>query len=197
MKNSSGDCAARTLCYVFANRLLFYESFRTKFDELKELHVPKRPASPHDLYVRFQKAFQLAVDATGDYETLFYPAEKDWAGPHIFGHEHSQGSWRSVLENLRSLNFKAIRTDILGGIFKRLIEPEERHKFGQHYTNEDLVDVVNAFCIRKAEDSWTHDPLMWTHVDNPKLAKSEFAPRFPFRHRRAVGSFSLLTGEKN
>jgi type I restriction-modification system DNA methylase subunit len=40
----------------------------------------------------------------------------------------------------------------LGGIFKRLIAQEERHKFGQHYTSEDLVDVVNAFCIRKAND---------------------------------------------
>jgi methylase of polypeptide subunit release factors len=147
------DRAARTLCYVFANRLLFYESIRTKFDELKELHVPSKATSADDLYLHFQKAFQLAVDATGDYETLFYPAEKDWAGPHIFGHEHSLDAWRSVLENLRPFNFKAIRTDILGGIFRRLIEPEERHKFGQHYTNEDLVDVVNAFCIRKAEDA--------------------------------------------
>jgi len=147
------DRAARTLCYVFANRLLFYESVRTKFDELKELHVPAKAASADDLYLHFQKTFQRAVRATGDYETLFYPAEKDWAGPHIFGHEHSLDAWRSVLENLRPFNFKAIRTDILGGIFKRLIEPEERHKFGQHYTNEDLVDVVNAFCIRKAEDA--------------------------------------------
>jgi hypothetical protein len=146
------DRAARTLCYVFANRLLFYESVRTKFDELKELNVPKKASSADDLYLHFQKTFQKAVDATGDYETLFYPAEKDWAGPHIFGHEHSLDAWRSVLENLRPFNFKEIRTDILGGIFKRLIEPEERHKFGQHYTNENLVDVVNAFCIRKAED---------------------------------------------
>ena len=83
---------------------------------------------------------------------MFYPFEKDWAGPLIFGHEHSLDAWRSVLENLRPFNFREIRTDILGSIFKRLIEPEERHKFGQHYTNEDLVDVVNAFCIRKAED---------------------------------------------
>jgi len=147
------DRAARTLCYVFANRLLFYESVRAKFDELKELHVPRKATSADDLYLHFQEVFQLAVDATGDYETLFYPAEEDWAGPHIFGHEHSLDAWRSVLENLRPFNFKEIRTDILGGIFKRLIEPEERHKFGQHYTNEDLVDVVNAFCIRKAEDA--------------------------------------------
>jgi methylase of polypeptide subunit release factors len=113
----------------------------------------KTIAAAQDLYIRFQKAFQVAVEATGDYETLFYPAEKDWAGPHIFSHEHSSDAWRSVLENLRPFNFKEIRTDILGGIFKRLIEPEERHKFGQHYTSEDLVDVINAFCIRKAEDN--------------------------------------------
>ncbi|HXP62864.1 MAG TPA: N-6 DNA methylase, partial [Dongiaceae bacterium] len=147
------DRAARTLCYVFANRLLFYESVRTKFEELEPLRVPQRAASADQLYLHFQKMFQLAVDATGDYETLFYPAEKDWAGPHIFGHEHSLEAWRSVLENLRPFNFKEIRADILGGIFKRIIEPEERHKFGQHYTNEDLVDLVNAFCIRKAEDT--------------------------------------------
>jgi len=147
------DRAARTLCYVFSNRLLFYESVRTKFTELKELHVPKKASSGDELYVHFQKAFQKAVEATGDYETLFYPFEKDWAGPLIFGHEHSIDAWRSVLEEIRPFNFKEIRTDILGGIFKRLIAPEERHKFGQHYTNEDLVDVVNAFCIRKAEDA--------------------------------------------
>lgn len=145
------DRAARTLCYVFSNRLLFYESVRRKFDELKELQVPKMVSSANELYLHFQKTFQKAVDATGDYETLFYPAEKDWAGPLIFGHEHSLEAWRSVLENLRPFNFKEIRTDILGGIFKKLIAPEERHKFGQHYTNEDLVDVVNAFCIRHAE----------------------------------------------
>ena len=145
--------AARTLCYVFANRLLFYESVRAKFAELRELHVPQNATTAQDLYLHFQQAFQAAVEATGDYETLFYPAEEDWAGPHVFGHEHAPEAWRSVLENLRPFNFRAIRSDILGGIFKRLIEPEERHKFGQHYTNEDLVDVVNAFCIHRADDA--------------------------------------------
>ena len=41
-----------------------------------------RGAEP--LYGHFQKAFQTAVEVTGDYETLFYPYEKDWAGPLIF-----------------------------------------------------------------------------------------------------------------
>ena len=146
------DRAARTLCYVFANRLLFYESVRRKFDELKPIKVPQKLAHPLDLLPHFNKAFQHAMEVTGDYETLFYPMQVDFAAPAIFMHELAPDAWRSVLGELYQFNFKEIRTDILGGIFKRLIAPEERHKFGQHYTSEDLVDVVNAFCIRKADD---------------------------------------------
>jgi len=148
------DRAARTLCYVFANRLIFYESCRAKFVEsLAPLKLPKNLKAAGELYRHFQKTFQNAVDETGDYETLFYPQAQDWAGPHIFGHADSAEAWRSVIQNLEPFNFKLIPTDILGHIFQRIIEPEERHKFGQHYTNEDLVDVVNAFCIRDAEDN--------------------------------------------
>ena len=148
------DRAARTLCYVFANRLIFYESCRAKFVEsLAPLKLPQNLKTAGELYRHFQKTFQNAVDETGDYETLFYPQAQDWAGPHIFGHADSAEAWRSVIQNLEPFNFKLIPTDILGHIFQRIIEPEERHKFGQHYTNEDLVDVVNAFCIRGAEDN--------------------------------------------
>ncbi|HAO80719.1 MAG TPA: hypothetical protein DCQ92_17455, partial [Verrucomicrobia subdivision 3 bacterium] len=146
------DRASRTLCYVFANRLLFYESVRRKFDDLKQITVPKKLGQPLDLLAHFNKSFQHAMEVTGDYETLFYPMQEDWAAPAIFAHELAPDAWRSVLGELDQFNFKEIRTDILGGIFQRLIAPEERHKFGQHYTNEDLVDVVNAFCIRKADD---------------------------------------------
>src|SRR5208282_4157852 len=133
--------------------LIFYESVSVKFSELAKLKIPKAVTSASDLYTHFQKTFQKAVEVTGDYETLFYPFENDWAGPLIFGHADSAEAWRSVLQNLQPFNFKLIPTDILGGIFRRIIDPSERHKFGQHYTNEDLVDVVNAFCIRNAEDN--------------------------------------------
>jgi methylase of polypeptide subunit release factors len=146
------DRAARTLCYVFANRLLFYESVRRKFDELKPITVPKKLGQPLELLEHFNKSFQHAMDVTGDYETLFYSMQVDFAAPAIFMHELAPDAWRSVLSELDQFNFKEIRTDILGGIFQKLIAPEERHKFGQHYTSEDLMDVVNAFCIRKADD---------------------------------------------
>src|ERR1035437_921158 len=58
------DRAARTLCYVFSNRLLFYESVRAKFSDLKELRIPKKASSTDELYAHFQKTFQRAVEAT-------------------------------------------------------------------------------------------------------------------------------------
>jgi methylase of polypeptide subunit release factors len=143
------DRVARTLCYVFANRLIFYESVRAKFEGLKKLTLSASVKTAADLNAYFLRAFQRAVEVSGDYETLFYPDAKDWAGPLIFQHQDAVDAWRSVLTNLQPFDFREIRSDILGGIFKRLIDPEERHKFGQHYTSEDLVDVVNAFCIRK------------------------------------------------
>jgi type I restriction-modification system DNA methylase subunit len=45
----------------------------------------------------------------------------------------------------------------LGHFFQRLIGSDERHKFGQFYTDENIVDVINAFCIAKA-DAATLDP---------------------------------------
>jgi hypothetical protein len=125
------DRAARTVCYVFANRLIFYEAVRTKFENLKCLELHSNVKTPANLNAYFNKAFQRAIDESGDYETIFYPSEKDWAAPLIFQHPDSADAWRSVLGNLKPFNFKEIRTDVLGGIFKRLIAPEERHKFGQ------------------------------------------------------------------
>ena len=77
------DRASRTLCYVFANRLLFYESARARFTELEKLAVPKKVAGAKPLYAHFQKVFQAAVEATGDYETLFYPHEDEEDCPCI------------------------------------------------------------------------------------------------------------------
>ncbi|MBI4026384.1 MAG: N-6 DNA methylase [Verrucomicrobia bacterium] len=146
------DRAASSLCYVFSNRLIFYESVRVKFTGLKPLAIPARVCGKECLHQHFQKKFQEAVEVTCDYETLFYPLEKEWADPHVFGHPMAAEAWRSVLGNLRPFNFKLIPADILGGIFKRFISPEERRKFGQHYTNQDIVDVINAFCIRRGSD---------------------------------------------
>ena len=146
--------AARTLCYVFCNRAIFYEALRAKFPELNRLTMPTRSrAGAAGIYSTFRSRFEDAMRATGDYEPIFYPQVEDWAGALIFESEEARQGWRGMLENLAQYDFRQIPYDVVGGIFQRLIAPEERQKFGQYFTNEDIVDVINAFCIHRAGDT--------------------------------------------
>ncbi len=146
--------AARTLCYIFCNRAIFYEAIRAKYpDDLNELRMPRRGRKePRGIYGYFRDEFKRAVAETGDYEPIFYPQVNDWAGALIFSSDMACEGWAGLFTNLAQYNFREIPYDIIGGIFQKLISPEERQKFGQFYTNEDIIDVINAFCIRRAGD---------------------------------------------
>lgn len=151
------DRAAHSMVYVLSNRILFYQAVRVRTplqSFLPELAIPKSANTPK-LALKYLKArFQDAVDATGDYEPVFFPDEDDseWAATTALSGTNSIESWRKVIEAVEKLRFKEIPTDVLGGVFQKLISPEERHKFGQHYTDENIVDVINAFCVRKPSD---------------------------------------------
>ncbi len=60
-------------------------------------------------------------------------------------------SWQELLEDTDKFDFTQISYEVIGQIFENLLSPEERHKFGQHYTRSEIVDLINAFCIRKAD----------------------------------------------
>jgi len=148
------DRAARTLCYTFANRAIFYDALRAKYpDRLRRLSIPRDSTRGHQvLYESFRADFRRAVRESGDYEPILYPEVDDRVGALVFASSQALDGWRGVFENLDQYDFRTIPHDIIGGIFQRLIAPEERQKFGQYYTGEDIVDLINAFCIRRADD---------------------------------------------
>jgi hypothetical protein len=151
------DRAAHSMVYVLSNRILFYQAVRIKTplqNFLPELAIPKGANTPK-LALRYLKArFEDAVEATGDYEPVFFPDEDEgeWSATTALSGANSIEAWRKVIEAVERFQFKEIPTDVLGGVFQKLISPEERHKFGQHYTDENIVDVINAFCVRKPND---------------------------------------------
>lgn len=55
---------------------------------------------------------------------------------------------RQNVEQIRKLNFQELNADIIGAIYNTLIDNQEQHDRGQHFTNTNEVDIVNAFCIR-------------------------------------------------
>jgi hypothetical protein len=145
--------ASRTLCYVFTNRAIFYKAIQARWPgDLKNLSMPARLTDESATYSHFRRQFGDAVALTGDYEPVFYPDINDWAGSLIFASPQACQGWKGFFVNLEEYDFRKIPSDILGGIFQKLISPEERQKFGQFFTHQDIVDVINAFCIRRGGD---------------------------------------------
>lgn len=163
--------ASQTLAYVLVNRMIFYEAVRARFKNLPELSLP--PRSPEKAVARLSHLFQKAVDATGDYEPLFYPQVGNWTHELVFRGEGSLDAWHGVIKAIHRYDLKDLNVDVIGRVFQRLISPEERHKFGQHYTNERIVDVINAFCIRSGDAS----------VLDPACGSGTFLVRAYYRKR--------------
>ena len=146
------DRAAHSMAYVLSNRILFYQAVRSHY-ELDELRLPRNAKTPAKALEYLRHSFGEAVHVTGDYEPVFFPEDKqEWAALTALSGINSLDAWDKFIQAVDHFKFKDVSTDVLGHIFQKLISPEERHKFGQHYTVEDIVDVINAFCIRKAED---------------------------------------------
>lgn len=151
------DRAARSLAYILVNRLIFYKALRDRFADLPRLQLAGSVRTPDAAYRSLQGLFERAVRRSGDYEPLFYPHEKDWASRLLFEAPGALDAWRGVLRGIETYDFKSIPSDVVGRIFQRLISPEERHRYGQHFTGDDVVDLINAFCIRTA-DATVLDP---------------------------------------
>jgi hypothetical protein len=164
---------AKTLAYVWANRLIFYKALRARFGDLPRLELRSSVKTPDDAAKAFDRYFQKAVDRSGDYEPLLFPSAQDWASAVVFEAPGALDAWRGLLRGIESVDFKDVKSDIVGRIFQKLIGPEERHRYGQHFTADDVVDLINAFCIRDSADS----------VLDPACGSGSFLVRAYYRKR--------------
>uniref|UniRef100_E6QL98 site-specific DNA-methyltransferase (adenine-specific) n=1 Tax=mine drainage metagenome TaxID=410659 RepID=E6QL98_9ZZZZ len=144
------DNAARTLAYVWTNRLIFYKALRARFPELPRLELGPNIKTAEQAVRRLTQLFNEAARASGDYETLLFPNTRDWANDLVFAPVGSVDAWRSFLRGIEMVDFRDVPADIVGLIFQKLISPEERYRLGQHFTGADPVDLINSFCIRSA-----------------------------------------------
>ena len=52
-----------------------------------------------------------------------------------------------------NFDFRPVSSDVLGRAYQKFVDPEQRRRYGQHFTGDDVVDLINGFCIRNAADS--------------------------------------------
>jgi hypothetical protein len=167
------ETMAKTLCYVWANRIIFYKALRSRFPDLPRLDLRASIKKSEDALNAFNQAFARAVERSGDYESLLMPGAADWATGLVFQPVNALDAWRGLLRGLESVDFKQVPSDIVGRIFQKLISPEERHRYGQHFTGDDVVDLINSFCIRNASDT----------VLDPSCGSGSFLVRAYYRKR--------------
>ncbi|MCU0913454.1 MAG: N-6 DNA methylase [Planctomycetes bacterium] len=146
------DNMAKTLAYVWANRLIFYKALRARFGDLPRLELRPSLRKPEEALAAFNRLFQRAVDRSGDYEPILMPQAEDWAAGLVFYPDTSLDAWRGMLRGIESVDFREVPSDVVGRIFQKLIGPDERHRFGQHFTGDDVVDLINTFCVRSGSD---------------------------------------------
>ena len=147
------DNMAKTLAYVWANRLIFYKALRARFPDLPRLELRPSVKTPEDALAALNRFFERAVERSGDYEPLLMPDAKDWATELVFRPASALDAWRGLLRGIESVDFREVPSDVVGRIFQKLIGPDERHRYGQHFTGDDVVDLINGFCIRNADDA--------------------------------------------
>jgi hypothetical protein len=140
-------------CYLVMNQLLFYETMRRRFAELAQIDL-SAATSGRGIEERLQPRFVAAMRISRDYETVFGVG---WISSLAFVADGAVRAWAALAHGVRDVDLAGVSLDLLGGIFERLLSPEERHQFGQHYTSPELADLLLAATVRHP-DAVVFDP---------------------------------------
>ncbi len=145
--------ASKFACYTLLNKLVFYEALLKRYgSHLSKLDIPEHIDTGDNLRLHLEGYFSNAKKITGDYETVFGFSHNDLGNRIPFYSDNSIPYWRELISGIHHFDFSKLDYEIIGGIFERLISPDERHKYGQFYTSPEVVDLINSFCIRDGSE---------------------------------------------
>ena len=142
--------ASRLACYILVTRLVFYQVLRRRFTVLPHLSIDGVETS-QQLKDVLDARFNDAVRYSHDYETVFVPEDDDLGWEIPFLSPTAPMNWARLVRRVEEFDFSNLDFDVIGQMYERLIHPNERRRFGQFYTSPDVVDLINAFCIREPE----------------------------------------------
>ena len=169
---SDFEKAARQTGYLLTNKLLFYQVLKSKQSILASLTIPDDLVAGGQLQKLLQSYFDTVIQQI-DYETIY---STDFIDQIAFPeHKEVVNSIKEIVEILKRYDFSSIGFDTIGRIFEKLIPSEERHNFGQYFTNADVVDIILKFCLRKDSDK----------VFDPSCGAGTFLVR-AYQHKRLM-----------
>lgn len=138
------DTVSRQIVYRLIGKILFYQTLMRFRSDLPKMDLTN--ISLNDRQDKLKELFEKARII--DYQAVF---EEDLPDQIKFSDEALQ-TLTELIDKLNKYNFSHMPQDVVGQVFEKLIPPEERHALGQYFTREDLVDLINTFCIQQATD---------------------------------------------
>ncbi|WP_420264697.1 HsdM family class I SAM-dependent methyltransferase [Candidatus Magnetominusculus dajiuhuensis] len=132
------------IVYRLLGKILFYLTLRRFRSDIPKLVITG--TNPLDVDKELKKYFEIARQI--DYQAVF---EEEFSDKVPFP-QNGIEPLINLIGALNKYNFSQMPQDVVGNVFEKLIPPEERHTLGQYYTNEDLVDLITAFCVRIRSD---------------------------------------------
>jgi hypothetical protein len=125
-------------------------------DELGDVEASTDPVFVQSI---FRLAVDQAIERSQDYETAFNPQPLEQAlflKPET-GSERGTcdvgAVWQRLVRAIDSVSWTAISNNLVGFLYEAIVDAEYRHLLGQHYTPEDVVDVLTTFAIRGAGET--------------------------------------------
>ena len=181
--------ASRLSCYILLTRLVFYQVMRRRFTQMSPVSL-EGIDTPGQLREVLDARFEEAVRYSHDYETVFVPDEEDIGYDIPFLSPKAPGDWARLIQRIDEFDFSSLDFDVIGQMYERLISTSERRRFGQFYTSPDVVDLINAFCIRRPQDR-VLDPAcgggtFLVRAYSRKRALAQSADRPPPSHNRLL-----------
>ncbi len=173
---------SRVVTYVFVTRLLFYGALRRARTNLPQIELPAS-GDPTTSHIALDGLFAHAREATGDYATVFVTDDVSrWA----LISAGAAKAWIRVLHVLEHFALESLGFDVLGRLFERLIDPEERYEWGQHYTSPDVVDLMLSAALPTGEGA-VMDPASGggTFLVRAYARKKAFVPKLQHNDRLA------------
>jgi|APSaa5957512622_1039677.scaffolds.fasta_scaffold00914_20 hypothetical protein len=150
---SSEEILAKFIYYRLVGKLILYLNLSHNLGILDKISIPSsgKKISKNKLNNYFNKAKEI------DYNAVF---NKDFTDEVKFNEEVEKKIF-NLLEKFEKFSFNILPVSVIGNILENLISSEEKQKFGQYFTSENLADLI-SFPSIKDKKSIIFDPTCGT-----------------------------------
>jgi hypothetical protein len=150
---------------------------------LDPIEIPASTTDPISIKQIIKRAVVQAIRRSKDYETAFLPTPNEqvlFVEPTTSEEINScqiGKVWIDLDTAINDASWSAISHNLIGFLYEAIVDPEFRHALGQHYTQENVVDLLVTFAVSTANDQ----------VLDPAAGGGSFL-RSAYGRKRALGS---------